>query len=146
VLHWDHRYLLRWHVVHVLEGLQETDLDCGLYVQDVRGLTVEFCTLQVSTSRYYLTLHLSFCPCHHAEVLTELFRHPHVFEDDLLDVDPPGVTHLPHIICYLLIDFFPLDQQILKYLHRPSLTYYPQMVLMVTYVICDTLSKMSYTI
>lgn len=108
MLHWNDCDLLRWHAVHVFEGLEETDLNCCLYIQDIRCFTVQLSALQVRLRRNYLALDLSLSFGHNAKTLPQHLAHPHVLQDDLLYMHSPRTAHLLHILTYLAIYLFLL--------------------------------------
>lgn len=65
----------------------------------------------------------------------ELRGHLHVLQDQILNVNTPWSGMLSDMSSDLLVDFSPLDQQILQHLRRQTLTYSPQTVRIVTNVI-----------
>ena len=124
--------LLTRHGIHIFEGLQKAYLHSGPDIQNIRSLAVQLGALQIRGSRNDLRLRGPLGLGHDSQIVTEQPRHPHIFEDDLFDVDAPAAAHLLHILRNLLIDLHPLNQQILQHLNHPSYTYSPQMVRMVT--------------
>lgn len=132
MFHGDDGDLLAGHAVHVLQGLEEPDLNRSFDVEDVGGLPVQFGTFEVSVSGDDVALDLPFGFGDDTEVLAEPPTHAHIFEVNPLDVDAPGSAEVFHILLYLLVDLLTLVQQVLQNLNGRQSTYYPQTVRMVT--------------
>ena len=132
MFHGDDGDLLAGHAVHILQGLEEPDLNCSFDVEDVGGLPVQFGAFEVGVGRDDVALDLPFGFGDDTEVLAEPPTHAHIFEVNPLDVDAPGSAEVFHILLYLLVDLLTLVQQVLQNLNGRQSTYYPQTVRMVT--------------
>ena len=123
VFHGDDGDLLAGHAVHVLQCLEEPDLNCGLNVENVGGLPVQFSAFEVGVGGDDVAFDLPLGFRDDTKILAEPPAHAHVLEVDPLDIDAPDSAEVFHVLFYLLVDLLPLVEQVLQNLNSRQSTY-----------------------
>ena len=106
--------LLPWSLRNRLQNLQISYLHGCLRIQNVSCLMHQLSTLNISFSRNDLSLRQSLGFGGHGEVLHEVGSDGHIFDENLLNVNPPFVDLPKHELLNLIWNFLSFLKQILK--------------------------------